>query len=404
MGLVDYSDSESEGEAPVPPKSKPQPSSAAVSTSKKPFQKIVDRSHPGKILVNLPQAAAAGDEPSEGPAPKRIKTGGGRFSGFSSFLPPPKTTNKPAAAPISSSGNKAPPRIGVHLKTSAEAAFSRDSPVGLGDGEEDGPGTGLNLPPPKSQAPQPSIPAELKPEEEVKLVGKPLMFKPLSVARKPGKKSGTKSATAAKVTTSAASATSSAAPSRPAAASTTEEPPKKKVSLFSIDDEPAAPEEEDEPEALTETETYSSLYESSYTAYAPTGGPLDSPSFADQQYQQPQTQANHSDPQSLTAIADDLGLSAAARRELFGRAGAPAAGQQAGRVVNFNMDREYAHNEQLRASGEVQQFNPVRAIQPGKHSLRQLANAVQSQREALEESFAQNKGKKSEAAGRYGWR
>ena len=99
-----------------------------------------------------------------------------------------------------------------------------------------------------------------------------------------------------------------------------------------------------------------------------------------------------------------MNLSKAARRQLFGRTGTPASSMSASSVVNFNMDREYAHNEEVRASGEQQAFNPVRAIAPGKHNLRQLVNQVQTQREALEESFAKGKSNRNEAGSRYGWR
>ncbi|EOO00665.1 putative mitotic checkpoint protein prcc protein [Phaeoacremonium minimum UCRPA7] len=384
MGLVDYSDSESDSEAPQP-------------NAKKPFQKIVDRSHPGKILVSLPQTAAA-DEPagSEEPAAKRIKVGGNRFSGFGSFLPPPKAAGKPPPAQ-GIGGGKAAPRIGVHLKTSSEAAFSRD--LGGGEDEEDGAqsnGSGLSLPPPKAQA-QPSIPADQKPEEEVKLVGKPLMFKPLSVARKPGKKTAAK-AGVGKTATAQQSRTST-----PIAAPKEEvkEPPakRKKVSLFSISDEP--------PTASTPVVDETS-YEPLYDGYDDgANGVADD--LDNYQYDQaPPSTSYHpttttSGAESLDTIADDLNLSAAARRELFGR-GRSGAGASASKVVNFNMDREYQHNEELRAAGEQQTYNPVRAIAPGKHNLRQLVNAVQNQREALEENFAKNRETKNQAAGRYGWR
>ena len=96
-----------------------------------------------------------------------------------------------------------------------------------------------------------------------------------------------------------------------------------------------------------------------------------------------------------------MNLSAAARRELFGRGGKAGGG---GKVVNFSMDAEYAANEALRASGEAVQHNPVRAIQPGKHSLKQIINTVQNQESALEENFAKNRATQREAGSRYGWR
>ncbi|KAJ8130323.1 hypothetical protein O1611_g3305 [Lasiodiplodia mahajangana] len=99
-----------------------------------------------------------------------------------------------------------------------------------------------------------------------------------------------------------------------------------------------------------------------------------------------------------------MNLSAEARRELFGRRGAPSTNMAAAKVINFDTEKEYAHNEELRASGEQQIHNPLRGIAPGKHNLRQLVNQVQNQREALEESFAKGRAKQSEAGSRYGWR
>ncbi len=43
------------------------------------------------------------------------------------------------------------------------------------------------------------------------------------------------------------------------------------------------------------------------------------------------------------------------------------------------MDAEYQHNEELRASGEaLPGHRPVRAVMPGKHSLRQLVASAQA--------------------------
>ncbi|KAM4055305.1 mitotic checkpoint regulator, MAD2B-interacting domain-containing protein [Hirsutella rhossiliensis] len=93
-------------------------------------------------------------------------------------------------------------------------------------------------------------------------------------------------------------------------------------------------------------------------------------------------------------------LSAAARRQLFGRDGGPRAAKH---VINFNTDQEYQHNETVRAAGEQQIHQPVRALQGGKHSLRQLVQNVHNQREALEDSFAKGKSNRKEASSRYGW-
>lgn len=409
MGLVEYSDSDSDGESgPTSP-----PPSAAVSqpTKKQSFQKLVDKSNPGKIRVNLPSGAADSEDAtaSEGPAAKRLKTSGSRFSGFSSSLPPPKATksNFPGG-----SGGKTTSRVGVSLKTSGEAAFSRDTGVGRGHGASgtDEPGSFLNSTTATAAiaAPaQPSIPPGQKSEGEVKLVGKPLMFKPLSVARNPSKKVGRLKA-AALVT-----APHRGASERPAYAGTSglpakEESPavpqvnKKKISLFSVVDDAhsVVPHLED-----------SNSYEAEPCGHDQSTFPeedvLDDHASQDNYagYSQPLVQrTGYPDPSSLDSIADDLNLDPAARRELFGRGGAPSKAT-AKSVINFNLDQEYRHNEELRQSGALdqQQHNPLRAIKPGKHSLQQLVNQVQSQRDALEENFAKNRATQKQSGAKYGF-
>lgn len=412
MGLVDYSDSDSESE--VQPKAPTK--ETAKATANKPFQKFVDRSNPGKILVNLPttatsSAAQPDAQPSDEPPAKRARTtGGSRFSGFSSFLPAPKTTTA-TPAQSSSSGGKTAPRPGVHLKTGAEPAFTREQSAndeygedGTSGGAGGGGGGGLKLPPPKNHstgsASGPSIPEGQKPAEEVKLVGKPLMFKPLSVSRKPAKKKTFKPSEASGGATPKTPAESAQATPSPAP----QEQPKKKISLFSIGAETKSP-------APAEPDPSTGAYEPLFPS---TGDTTDAPEPSyDDDYstptypqttyptQPPLAPPQPSAPSSLTSIADDLNLTPQARRELFGRDGRQG---DAARVVSFDMSREYEHNETVRHSGEAISHNPVRSIKAGKHSLRQLVNAVQSNASALEESFAAQKGKKNEAGARYGWR
>ncbi|KAI1124980.1 mitotic checkpoint regulator, MAD2B-interacting-domain-containing protein [Nemania abortiva] len=425
MGLVDYSDSESETEAtaqPVPPKQQP-----TATGSKKPVRRIVDRSQPGKILVNLPGSSSAGQDGSntstteDEPPAKRARTlKGGAFSGFNSFLPPPKNVGK-KPAPSASSGDKGTnaPRPGVHLKTGAAPGFMRNTDGGLGDdiyGDEKaasgGSDGGMNLPAPKSQ--QPTIPEGQKPADEVKLVGKPLMFRPLSVSRKkPTKKATTKPiattpATSGSTITSTSTTTSTSILTTPTQtdATTVEPPPKKqKISLFSISDEqPQEPEPKDESSGVYEPlintdDGFEQSTADALAAYDAQYGSFAAPSQA-----ATVSSAFSAASNSLDSIASDMNLSAAARRELFGRRGAPSADVAATKVINFDTEREYAHNEMLRASGEQQIHNPLRAIAPGKHNLRQLVSQVQNQREALEESFAKGKAKQSDAGSRYGWR
>jgi len=389
MGLVNYSDSDTsdvEEQHTVKP----------TSTSSKPtFQKVVDRSNPGKIRVSLPQPALKEDTKREEPPAKRAKTGGGgAFSGFNSFLPAPKRTGQTNAALGRGNATRKGLGSGVNLKTGATPGFSREPEPEREYAEEDGVsettpngGTRFSLAPPKTQN-------EQKQAGEVKLVGKPLMFKPLSVSRKPVKK---------KKQIPTPDTTSSAAPITPATPESKVDKPaqRPKISLFSISTETEKtsvpsdaeykpiiyePEQEDE-----EKETDSFGLEPSYEEYTPTTSHIAPPAVPTPPISQ-----------SLDDIAGDLNLSAAERRQLFGRQKGGRA-QSAAKVINFNTDQEYLHNEELRAAGEQVMHNPVRALAPGKHSLKQLVNAAQSQKDALEESFAKGKSNRAEASSRYGW-
>ncbi|KFY19860.1 hypothetical protein V491_04166 [Pseudogymnoascus sp. VKM F-3775] len=387
MGLVDYSDSESSDNEQISESKKPTKGS---------FQKVVDRSNPGKIKVSLPTTTPTNDEP---PA-KRAKTNGGTFGGFNSFLPAPKKTG--AAAPktlgggATGNGRGGGLGSGVSLKTGAAPAFSRN-PEPVFDNEDDYDGheeskageSSMGLPPPNSSAQTPAA--------DVKLVGKPLMFKPLSVARKPQKKKKpviTQRAAEEPVPREP-SATTLGAPKAP--------PPK--VSLFSVPqdtEDDAAPErkgeyqpmlygaktEEKEPEVAKNP-----YYEDQYNG-------AESHRAAPPPATRPAVPASTT-PNSLDNIASDLRLSASERRQLFGRQG--ARNLTASKVINFNTDEEYRNNEELRSAGEQVVHNPVRSIAPGKHSLKQLLNATVSQKEALEESFAKGYANRKEASGRYGW-
>ncbi|KAK2595577.1 hypothetical protein QQS21_006688 [Conoideocrella luteorostrata] len=408
MGLVDYasdsdsgsSDAETSTSAATKYSPPPQPSSQSH-PPKKPFQKVVDRANPGKIVVSLPQTASSpsssapnGDEP---PAKRARTTGAGLFSGFNSFLPAPKNTGKQV---VKASSTTAPSRPVVNLKTSAAPGFSRD-------GDEDADGVSASdhascsmiLPPPRRQEPTPSIPVSQKPADEVRLVGKPLMFRPLSVGMNSKKKKKTTNKSNAPPETSQSAtngmsasttaSTSSASAGAGAGAQGASEPPKTKVSLFSMHtDEPS------DPTPLSSSHgAYEPLFETTYQS-DPSAG------YSPYPAQDVPVSGAAGDAQSLDHIADDLNLSAAARRELFGRDGSSYAAKN---VVNFNMDREYQHNEDVRAAGDQQVHNPVRALHGGKHSLQQLVQNVQNQKDALEDSFAKGRNNRKEASSRYGW-
>jgi hypothetical protein len=105
----------------------------------------------------------------------------------------------------------------------------------------------------------------------------------------------------------------------------------------------------------------------------------------------------------LTGIASELNLSEAERRQLFGKRGKEADFSSA-KIVEFNTDTEYAHNEKLRQQGEQVQHNALKSISgTGKNSLRSLINVASTQKEALEEHFAAGYRNKREAGNKYGW-
>lgn len=413
MGLVDYSDSDSSpSDTEVPPPPKP-----LVINKKPAFQKLTSSST-GKIQVSLPTPATT-DNSDERPA-KRTKIGAGAFSGFNSFLPPPKKTGGAGLSlPAPKAGNKsesekaapAAKRAPISLK-GAGPAFSRSR----GDEYDEeghyddmgaqitsnGEGMGMSLPPPKA-APQPV--AQGKPAEEVNMVGlgKPMQFKPLSVGRKVVKK---KKKTVDELRPAQVEKPKVQAPvvEAPQAA-----PPKPKGSLFSVpgdddDDEPVAATTSGKYEPMiygTHTEPVQDGISAQKNPYMDTYDPSSYASAHQTSHTQNQVPAPPTGAtSSLSDIASDLHLSASERRQLFGRNGPQ---RQAANVKNFNMDAEYAHNEEVRASGETVSHNPVRAIAPGKHSLQQLVSQVQNQKEALEESFAKGYANRREASSRYGW-
>jgi hypothetical protein len=274
---------------------------------------------------------------ADAPPAKKARTAG-KFGGFNSFLPAPKR-----AADVKKGLGS-----GVNLKTGAEPAFSRER-----------------------VEPDPSAFAPATTTEDIKDAMK---FKPLSVGRKkvPKKKIYPNAAPVA---------------ATPVAQPVTQTPqppaPKPKISLFSVtqDDNIAptsAPVADYQP-FLAEPEVAPvETIDSTMAAPAPIP----------------------TDPNSLTAIADDLGLSAGERRRLFGRnkGAAPAAN-----VTYLNMEEEYNNNEQLRLQGQAVEHRAVKAVAPGKHSLQQLVNSAATQKEALEDAWAEGRRNKAEAGSHYGF-
>jgi hypothetical protein len=416
MNLIAYSDSEeSDNETPQAPKPTTKP------VSRPAFQKVVDRSNPGKIRLQLPTPSQAhtgkDDIEAEAPPAKKARTGAGTFSGFNAMLPAPKRPNVNAIAGASGAGVSGKRGlgkalgVGVNLKTGAEPAFRREPKVE--DYDETGNpvkknGTPMqsedframfNLPPARTnttvatkieEPPQQAIPAE----PEVR-PAKP-KFLPLSVARGKKRKPIPPRATAA--TTVGVQQTANTSVRSPAI-----EPmpvAKPKISLFS----------------MTEEDDVTAVGPSSHAAYQPLLYGVkesDDAPVPDATVEEAYTQttsayaapgpAPNSDAHGLTDLASELNLTESQRRQLFGRKG-QGPDLSTANIIEFNTDKEYAHNEELRQQGETIQHNALKSITgTGKNSLRSLINVATTQKDALEEHFASGRRNKREAGSKYGW-
>ena len=398
MVLVEYSESDDSDDESH---STPQPTGKEIADSQKPsFQKVVDRSNPHKIRVNLPKPSiTAADERGDDPEPpsKRAKLGANPFSGFNSFLPPPKKATAPSVGTAMSSVNKGGLGRGVSLKTGAAPGFSREEPprsYDCDDGNvgEEGDAQSL-VEVDETVASQKIGTQEATSMNTVDMDAikkrNPMMFKPLSVTRKPTKKKFP-----SPTVRSDNSVQGHAFAQRRGGVPT--------VSLFATDN-------------IQDLQTPMSSTPGQYQRITSlTSHPEPDPPQPDlgeglvsegldiSKEAAPRIQHATIDqsPQSLDSIASDLNLSDSAKRQLLGR---QRGNTSIINVVNFNTDQEYAANEILRQAGEQVQHNPVRSIAPGKHSLKQLVNAVSNQKDALEEQFASGRRNKKEAGSKYGW-
>ncbi|PNS16132.1 hypothetical protein CAC42_4533 [Sphaceloma murrayae] len=360
MALVGYSDSEgSDADAP----SAPKPSSVPKA-GKPAFEKLVESTGPRKIKVDLPKVASTIDTNGERPT-KRLRTGGG-LSGFNALLPAPKRTAE--------TGKRTGLGSGISLRTSSAAAFSREPADDRTANDDDSePTRNRNITDGTG-----GIDTKTKPagSEEVKIVGNAMRFRPLSVANKKKAKTTKSRESVASISPSVA-AEAKGTTSEPSVA-----PPKAKVSLFSVS------QEDKEPNKSSAVDAYEPMFDRAEEVAESAGQTYDT------------DQPAVPDPNSLDAVAADLNLTAADRRRLFGRNGQ---GAQAVSISNFNTDAEYTKNEQLRAAGEAVQHRAVRAVAPGKHSLKQLVNMASNQKEALEDAWAEGKRNRGEAGNKYGW-
>lgn len=367
MALVAYSDSEgSDNEAPAPAPVRTTKSSVKPSLFAKPESR--------KIKVELPslqpEKPATEDGTGEQPPAKRARTAGA-FGGFNSLLPAPKRAAAPTAL-----------GKGVSLKTSSEAAFSRAPPPVIekdeadGDYDEYGNKTQSTAPQSRSTNADASPDIRTTGSEEVKIVGKATRFRPLSVANGKKKKPVKKSVMPANDVVKPVETAQSASGPTSDAVETAAPLPKPKKSLFSG-------QQEQVPDEFAEVE------EASDISVAEEAVPVGSVGAA----------ASTPAANTLESVTADMNLTAAERRQLFGR----HAKNGAANISHFNLDAEYRLNEELRQSGESVQHKAVKAVAPGKHSLQQLVNNAKSNQESIEDKWAEGRRNRGEGASKYGW-
>ena len=417
MVLVGYSDSEGSDTESI---SKPKPSvQSSSSFSKSSFQKVVDRSNPHKIKVNLPTELEPHDDTigQDAPPAKKARTGPGAFGGFNSFLPAPKKASNDAETRKTSSRGQIGKGLGKgqNLKTGPSPGFSREvvqeSSMQQDDNatEELESHNELGEKEQTTRAGSSSL-KEAKVEQFTsgpQLVGKPMMFKPLSVGRYKGRKS--KKSTVSEHRTEQAtsgSATVKATTEDVLQHSTAQTKSRAKVSLFSLDNGEGFEESTTTPitherdfEQESELQNYdedvgNSLTKSTFFKSSESlGMPI------------PESQAATAAPQSLADIASHLPPSA--RRQLLGRhATSSTPSVDSPKILTFSPATEYSYNESVRHTAEAanaQPHRPVRGIAPGRHTLQQLVNSAVNQQEALEEQFASQRRNRRETEGQYGW-
>lgn len=392
MILVDYPESDGSDVEADP---HPQHANETKST----FTKVVDRSNSHKIRITLPEPSKSAideDEDTSEPLAKRPRVGPSAFSSFNALLPAPKrpaVVGEPAGNGIRKGGLGS----GVNLRTGATPGFSRESVVStLSDINEnvnsmenesskkevvsDELSNGQSQPNGKFESTKASQAGLIK-------QGNTTMFKPLSVVRKPKKK-----------------------PSTPPDNDNSRVPmaidqPKKaaKISLFATNNEQhlslSQPAFQEEYKPIIYPLSHPELDEPQPTISN------DSNHNAEMPFDENSTGYSSIDSNkprsSLDVIASDLNLSSSAKRQLLGRQRNNNSSNV--NIISFSTDQEYAANELLRQAGEQAQHNPVRAIAPGKHSLRQLVSAASSQKDALEEHFASGRRNKKESGSKYGW-
>lgn len=260
----------------------------------------------------------------------------------------------------------------------------------------------LNLPPPKSEAKtenKPVLPAQdTQQDPEPQQAPKPAAprFVPMSVGKGKKKKPAVPRPAAAPTQAASAASTEVSAAQAPAVET---KPQKPKVSLFGVSNE-AEPVRKEQSDGQYQP----LLYGAEEDEEAPVPDAAFDGQWPNQTAQHASSSAGPSAPDGLTNIASELNLSEAERRQLFGKKGRNGPDFSGAKIVEFNTDEEYAHNEKLRQQGEAVSHNPLKSINAaGKNSLRSLVNVATTQKEALEDHFAAGHRNKKEAGNRYGW-
>ncbi|KAF8250467.1 hypothetical protein K440DRAFT_618978 [Wilcoxina mikolae CBS 423.85] len=361
----DASDSEQKTIAPVPAPAPTRAASPPPPTklsglsallpkpkSRKHKDPTADKDAPKKIVVNLPKFD---QDDEDGRPAKKARTGG--TSGLSALLPAPK-------------------RSGA-AKREVDALATTSDPVGhVKDTESGG-----------------SKDAAEQTKSEIKATGASnTMFVPQSVARKPiqpmsaFRKKGTVDVSG-----------------KPKA-----EPSKLKVSLFGSATTVASNPRSKATSSISAGEYKPIMLEVAKpirkpqedTEYLDEDPGFDAGSTASVHQGSYTTGSGSAQPQDLVSLAREAGLDQNAMRQLYGRHGP---GKEPIKFATFSVDEEYKQNERDRELGLAQEVKPVRTVAPGRHQLQSLLNVAQSQRGALEESFARGKSNRKEAASRYGW-